>query len=258
MVESRHRLADSAPGQPAHHRGHRQAAEDVDGARHRHGRQARQYLVRFGAAGARLRGAFGQGAARSELCFWKRLVAASPGPRRCCATESRWFKCSRTMPPSGGVVLFRPAKITNTAAYGRRCWHHGGFRRWGSRIHEFTSASLAFVFPGQGSQSVGMLAELAAAHAEVQATFEEASQGAGLDLWTLGAAGTGRPAQPHRKHPAGLARRQRGGVARVAEARWRAAGAAVRSQPGRIQRAGLCRRAVAARCRGAGAPSAVG
>ncbi|MEI7036974.1 ACP S-malonyltransferase [Fulvimonas yonginensis] len=48
-----------------------------------------------------------------------------------------------------------------------------------------TIASLAFVFPGQGSQSVGMLAELAAAHAEVRATFEEASQGAGVDLWQL-------------------------------------------------------------------------
>jgi [acyl-carrier-protein] S-malonyltransferase len=47
------------------------------------------------------------------------------------------------------------------------------------------SPSLAFVFPGQGSQSVGMLAELAAMHAEVQATFDEASQGAGLDLWSL-------------------------------------------------------------------------
>ncbi len=52
-----------------------------------------------------------------------------------------------------------------------------------------TSASLAFVFPGQGSQSVGMLAELAAAHAEVGATFEEASQGAGLDLWALSSLG---------------------------------------------------------------------
>lgn len=51
------------------------------------------------------------------------------------------------------------------------------------------SASLAFVFPGQGSQSVGMLAELAAAHPEVQASFEEASQGAGLDLWSLAAQG---------------------------------------------------------------------
>lgn len=48
-----------------------------------------------------------------------------------------------------------------------------------------TAATLAFVFPGQGSQSVGMLAELAAAHAEVKATFDEASQGAGVDLWTL-------------------------------------------------------------------------
>jgi len=51
------------------------------------------------------------------------------------------------------------------------------------------SASLAFVFPGQGSQSVGMLAELAAAHPEVKATFEEASQGAGFDLWSLAAQG---------------------------------------------------------------------
>ena len=48
-----------------------------------------------------------------------------------------------------------------------------------------SSASLAFVFPGQGSQSVGMLAELAAIHAEVKATFDEASQGAGIDLWAL-------------------------------------------------------------------------
>ncbi len=47
------------------------------------------------------------------------------------------------------------------------------------------SASLAFVFPGQGAQSVGMLAELAAAHAVVRATFDEAAQGVGVDLWAL-------------------------------------------------------------------------
>lgn len=44
---------------------------------------------------------------------------------------------------------------------------------------------LAFVFPGQGSQSVGMLAELAASDPLVQATFAEASEGAGVDLWSL-------------------------------------------------------------------------
>jgi [acyl-carrier-protein] S-malonyltransferase len=48
-----------------------------------------------------------------------------------------------------------------------------------------TSASLAFVFPGQGSQSVGMLADLAAVHGDVKTTFDEASQGAGVDLWAL-------------------------------------------------------------------------
>ena len=45
--------------------------------------------------------------------------------------------------------------------------------------------SLAFVFPGQGSQSVGMLSELAAAHAAVREAFAEASEGAGVDLWKL-------------------------------------------------------------------------
>lgn len=46
-------------------------------------------------------------------------------------------------------------------------------------------ASLAFVFPGQGSQSLGMLSELASAHPVVRATFEEASAGCDLDLWSL-------------------------------------------------------------------------
>ncbi|HJR09934.1 MAG TPA: ACP S-malonyltransferase [Rhodanobacteraceae bacterium] len=46
-------------------------------------------------------------------------------------------------------------------------------------------ADLAFVFPGQGSQSVGMLAELAAEFPDVRKAFDDASEGAGLDLWTL-------------------------------------------------------------------------
>ncbi|MGA8278569.1 MAG: ACP S-malonyltransferase [Rhodanobacteraceae bacterium] len=48
---------------------------------------------------------------------------------------------------------------------------------------------LAFVFPGQGSQSTGMLAELADAHAIIRETFAQASDGAGLDLWALAQGG---------------------------------------------------------------------
>ncbi|MDR2013232.1 MAG: ACP S-malonyltransferase [Rhodanobacter sp.] len=51
------------------------------------------------------------------------------------------------------------------------------------------NASLAFVFPGQGSQSVGMLAELAESHDEVRRTFAEASQGANVDLWAIAQGG---------------------------------------------------------------------
>ena len=45
--------------------------------------------------------------------------------------------------------------------------------------------SFAFVFPGQGSQSVGMLAALGAAEPAVQSTFAEASRVLGYDLWQL-------------------------------------------------------------------------
>jgi len=49
--------------------------------------------------------------------------------------------------------------------------------------------SFAFVFPGQGSQSVGMLGALAAAQPAVQATFAQASEVLGYDLWQLTSAG---------------------------------------------------------------------
>lgn len=49
--------------------------------------------------------------------------------------------------------------------------------------------SFAFVFPGQGSQSVGMLSALAAAEPAVQATFAQASEVLGYDLWQLTSAG---------------------------------------------------------------------
>lgn len=45
--------------------------------------------------------------------------------------------------------------------------------------------SLAFVFPGQGSQAVGMLAELGQQHDLIGETFNEASQALGYDLWKL-------------------------------------------------------------------------
>ena len=47
--------------------------------------------------------------------------------------------------------------------------------------------SFGFVFPGQGSQSIGMLAPLAAAESGevIRATFDEASAVLGYDLWRL-------------------------------------------------------------------------
>lgn len=47
------------------------------------------------------------------------------------------------------------------------------------------SQALAFVFPGQGSQHLGMLAELAESHTIIQDTFAEASKALGFDLWNL-------------------------------------------------------------------------
>lgn len=52
------------------------------------------------------------------------------------------------------------------------------------------SGTLAMIFPGQGSQHVGMLAELAAAHPIVIDTFNEASEVLGYDLWQLVQNGT--------------------------------------------------------------------
>jgi len=45
--------------------------------------------------------------------------------------------------------------------------------------------SLAFVFPGQGSQSQGMLKDLADSYAVVAETFTEASDKLGYDLWEI-------------------------------------------------------------------------
>lgn len=91
------------------------------------------------------------------------------------------------MPPLvGGIMLFRARNIEYSCVW---LAMHGTMTAFVSQGISVSMSpdptSLAFVFPGQGSQSVGMLAELAAAHAEVQAAFDEASRGADLDLWSL-------------------------------------------------------------------------
>ncbi|NOQ35346.1 MAG: ACP S-malonyltransferase [Methylococcaceae bacterium] len=66
--------------------------------------------------------------------------------------------------------------------------------------------NLAFVFPGQGSQSIGMLSELAASYPIVTETFEQASDTLGFDLWNLVQKGTVEDLnQTHNTQPAMLA-----------------------------------------------------
>ncbi|MBK1645309.1 [acyl-carrier-protein] S-malonyltransferase [Thiocapsa imhoffii] len=49
--------------------------------------------------------------------------------------------------------------------------------------------AIAVFFPGQGSQSVGMLDALAESYPSVKATFAEASEACGIDVWRLASAG---------------------------------------------------------------------
>ena len=47
------------------------------------------------------------------------------------------------------------------------------------------SNKFAFVFPGQGSQSMGMLSDLANKYGEIRSVFERASDALAKDLWEL-------------------------------------------------------------------------
>ncbi|AHG82521.1 Malonyl CoA-acyl carrier protein transacylase [Bibersteinia trehalosi USDA-ARS-USMARC-188] len=67
-------------------------------------------------------------------------------------------------------------------------------------------SKFAMVFPGQGSQAVGMLADLAPLYPVVEETFQQASQVLGYDLWDLVQNGTAEDlGQTHRTQPALLA-----------------------------------------------------
>ena len=48
-----------------------------------------------------------------------------------------------------------------------------------------TQQNLGFVFPGQGSQQIGMLSDIAEQNPEITQTFAEASEVLGYDLWDL-------------------------------------------------------------------------
>lgn len=48
-----------------------------------------------------------------------------------------------------------------------------------------TKSDLAFVFPGQGSQKVGMLSDMAEHYSVIKETFDAASEVLGYDLWSL-------------------------------------------------------------------------
>ena len=66
--------------------------------------------------------------------------------------------------------------------------------------------NLAFVFPGQGSQSVGMMSPLAETYPEVKKIFEQASDVLAFDLWRLVQEGPAEELnQTHNTQPAMLA-----------------------------------------------------
>ncbi|WP_421852470.1 ACP S-malonyltransferase [Marinomonas sp.] len=64
------------------------------------------------------------------------------------------------------------------------------------------STKLAFVFPGQGSQQLGMLADLAEKHDIIEQTFAEASAVLGYDLWDLVQNDAERLSQTDKTQPA--------------------------------------------------------
>jgi hypothetical protein len=115
----------------------------------------------------------------------KHLAAARLGsldPAGRCAASSRWEQL-------GGPR--RPLVVVDAHLYGAMCgFAVGAALSWRTAIIATVPAprgpkimSLAFVFPGQGSQSVGMMSALATESPVIEATFAEASEVLGYDLW---------------------------------------------------------------------------
>lgn len=70
--------------------------------------------------------------------------------------------------------------------------HFKDFYMSTKRLEQAAQATkTAFVFPGQGSQKVGMLAELAEQFGVIRETFDEASNALGFDLWHIAQSGEG-------------------------------------------------------------------
>ena len=70
--------------------------------------------------------------------------------------------------------------------------HFKDFYMSTKRLEQAAQATkTAFVFPGQGSQKVGMLAELAEQFSVVKDTFTEASEAVDFDLWQIAQSGEG-------------------------------------------------------------------
>src|SRR5690606_18280176 len=152
----------------------------------------------------------------------RRVLAARPGPRVVrgtlgpAARAARRGRRVRLPDGTGGVGGARPRARRETrerAALRPAARVRGGERRRGDRgraslrrrrrgargsARDLYNArptqsaperrwdlTLAIVFPGQGSQAVGMQAALAEAHPEIRATYAEASDELGFDLWEL-------------------------------------------------------------------------
>lgn len=75
-----------------------------------------------------------------------------------------------------------------------------------------------FCVPGQGSQAVGMLADMAATWPVIEETFGEASAALGYDLWALAQQGPAEELNKTWQTQPGAADRLRGAIPRLAAA----------------------------------------